>query len=307
MLTLRSALKKLKKLKKLMIASQRSQERIRILEERILSLESSLFAVRYVEVEHFGSLLQPVGNMHRLARFGGEADGGYALPTDLEPPEVVISIGVGSECSVDDELARAGAQVIQFDHTVMGTPSTSPGVTFHRVGLSGSVPGNDTQPLSGLLQLANVPREANMWLMLDAEGVEWDLLADGAAPLDRFTVLNIEFHRLSWMMNDGKRSAAMMRGLEGLRRRFVPIAWHANNFAPAFAIGGKWVPDVLEVTFVSLSSFRPGETLSFGAHLRPNNPHSAELPAPFSEVRQNPYGPEIAQPFDQLDLTNRSG
>lgn len=291
MLPLRKSLKNLKKLKKLIVLSKRSQERIRILEERMFSLEWSLLAERRLQVENLGNTLRPAPNTHQLSRFGSDGDGGYALPTDLKLPDVVISVGVGSECSVDDQLARLGARVIQFDHTVAQSPSTSQNVVFHQIGLSGSVSGTKTQPLASLLELARAEGDTDVWLMLDAEGVEWDLLSDATAPLERFAVINIEFHRLTWIMKVDERSASMIRGLERLRKLFVPIAWHANNYAPAMVIGGRWVPDVLEVTFVSQSYFRAGETLTFEEHMRPNNPNAVELPVPFSEALENPYGP----------------
>lgn len=280
----------LRNLKKIIVIHRRSTERIRLLEERIRSLEWSLLAERTVQVEEVEALLRPVPNGHTMQRFGSDNDGGYALPTDFGLPDTVISIGVGNECSVDDQLACSGARVVQFDHTVARSPASSDGIVFHKIGLSGSIPGAQTRPLASLLDLAGVNPEARMWLMLDAEGVEWDLLADASAPLKQFTVINIEFHRLSSIMHTDERSTSIIWGLENLRRKFVPIAWSANNFAPVSVIGRRWVTDVLEVTFVSQACFKAGETVGFEEHIRPNNPNGPQLPRPFSEAAENPYG-----------------
>jgi hypothetical protein len=53
-----------------------------------------------------------------------------------------------------------------------------------------------------------------------------------------------------------------------------------------------WVPDVLEVTFVSKEAYREGKLTRFTEHVRPNNTDAAPLPLPFSKAPKNPYASE---------------
>jgi len=273
--------------------TKRLTHRVRILEERIYALEMSLLSQDSVRVERLANLLRPQKNAHNFVRFGSDGDGGYVLPTDLVRPDVVISIGVGSECSVDEALAEIGARVIQFDHTVSASPSEHVNISFFQTGLSGASGGVQTRPLEELLRLADESDTSGMWLLLDAEGVEWELLKDERAPLHQFSVVTVEFHRLSWIMSEGPHAEVMLNGLERLMELFIPVGWNANNYAPALAIGGYWVPDVLEVTFISKEFFSAGTTLGYNAHVQQNNPLAGPLPDPFSKAPENPYGPSV--------------
>ncbi len=263
--------------------------RIDILETRIERLEHLLFAGGTPVVDAFAEALTPRPSGHTFERFGSVNDGGYVLAMDFGPPDVVISIGVGSECQADDDLAQIGARVWQFDHTVAGSPSTHPAVTFMKLGLS-KTETQETKKLQDLLSRTDVKSHESVWLMLDAEGVEWDVLDDVATDLSRFAQISMEIHLLS-LAADVERARVMVRGLKRLRASHVPVAWHVNNFAPVHIIGGKRVPDVLEVTFVRNAEFVSGSELPNQGLFSLNNPFGSEVGQPFGEAPLSGLGP----------------
>lgn len=283
-------------------------ERTRILEERMRAIEASALLLGATSVTEMGSLLRPLPNGHSFERIGSTKDGGYVVPTDLPSPVGVISIGVGPECSADVALAERGARVWQCDHTVEASPAEHRNITFHRIGLGiahEAAKGGHTRPLSELLELAHVTPDDSVWLMLDAEGVEWDVLLDRSAPLDRFDLIVVELHRLSWLARPGT-DGLLVDAIRRLRETHSPIAWNPNNYAPTVAIGGLHVPDVLEVTFVANRRFDRDSTRSTASaaeFAHPNNPFGPESPEPFSPVPANPYGPtplNIAARIDRV-------
>jgi hypothetical protein len=267
------------------------EHRVRVLEEKLRFLES-LSHLRRVErsglVAQLGDLLRPVPSGHLFERIGSSGDGGYVVPSDVPLPRTVISVGVGHECSADDALAERGVNVWQFDHTVTSSPSEHLNVRFIRRGLGGSDAGGDLASLAELLGLVEEPL-GDMWLMLDAEGVEWDTLADDSAPLGDFQVIVIEFHMLGAAAVPELLNV-MLRGARRLAMSHVPIAWSANNFAPIYAFSGLVVPDVLEVTFVAKTLFKPGTGTVPLRLYRLNNEHGPVPPTPFTSVEWNPYG-----------------
>ena len=265
--------------------------RVRVLEEKLRLLESFLHLRDFEHrrlVRELGDYLRPVPSGHRYERIGSSGDGGYVVPCDLPLPKSVISVGVGRECSADDDLAARGVDVWQFDHTVESSPSKLPNVRFVCRGLGGPDADGNLLPLKELVRLAGGPLD-NTWLMLDAEGAEWDALGDESAPIALFQVISIEFHMLGAAAVP-ELLAVMLRGVRRVAESHVPVAWSANNFAPFYSFAGVWVPDVLEVTFVRKSVFQPGTKAVPSDLHRRNNEQGPFPPTPFSRVESNPYG-----------------
>jgi len=267
------------------------EHQVRVLEEKLRFLES-ISCLKQLEhrrlVGELGDLLRPVPSGHQFERIGSSGDGGYIVPRDVPPPQTVISIGVGHECSADDALAERGANVWQFDHTVTSSPSEHLNVRFIRRGLGRYEEEENFAPLAELIGLIEEPL-GDMWLMLDAEGVEWDALADESAPLEDFKIISIEFHMLGGVAVP-ELLDVMLRGVRRLVVSHVPIAWSANDFAPIYAVAGHAIPDVPEVTFVAKSLFKRGSGTVPSSVYRRNNERGPVAPTPFSTIELNPYG-----------------
>lgn len=278
----------IKQLRDLPRSVQRARSSTALLKLRVDRIEGLLTPNAAESVGRVADALRPVPSRHDFRRIGAENDGGYVIAADLGCPTAVVSIGVGPECSADVELAKWGARVFQFDHTVNRSPSTHANIQFFPIGL-GNRPSDLTQPLDDLVRIAGIEEGTDAWLMIDAEGVEWDLLRFQAEAVSRFSQISIEFHLLS-LLSDESAAGVMATCVEKLRSSHVPVAWHVNNFAPVHAIGGFWVPDVIEVSFVHSSRFRPGDALPNAALFSQNNPVGPKVVEPFSPASLSPLG-----------------
>lgn len=253
------------------------RDRLTLLEAAVTGSEQHREAVAVM-----AELLRPRPSGHRFRRIGRPGDGGYVV-ADLGPPALVVSVGVGDECSADDELAAQGAAVWQFDHTVPSSPTTQPGVTFVPTGVCGTDARPSCAPLATLIATVDGWRDP-AWLLMDVEGAEWDVLEDPAAGWDRFVQVTIELHGLAQVAASPAWSRGA-RALGAITRDHVPVAWHANDCSPTRVVGGRWVPEVLEISLVRRDRWCPGEGLPPASLFHPNDPQRLEQgPAPFARV-----------------------
>jgi hypothetical protein len=110
---------------------------------------------------------------------------------------------------------------------------------------------------AGRLGWAELARDAlrpgeRVFLKIDIEGAEYDLVPEIVADHARITGCAIEFH------DCGARWAAFAGAMDQLSGPFVVAHLHGNNWAPL--VPGSALPSVMEVSFVnrSLLSWVPG-------------------------------------------------
>ena len=206
------------------------------------------------------SLLRPlhVISDHKV-RIGGDADGGYVMPSVALKSNAVISIGIGDQVSFDAELADRGALVLQFDHTIPGAPLVHPRLRFHHQGWG----PHDEAPLLSLhtmMRGIDWTTSRHPILKFDTEGAEWDALeATDSADLARFELIAGEFHGFHNLAHRGiyERIRSV---LEKITRTHVPVHLHANNATGIRLVQGIPVPPLLEITFMRR------DAAAFGAH-----------------------------------------
>ncbi len=182
-------------------------------------------------------------------RIGGDADGGYVMPSVARKTNAVISIGIGDQVSFDAELAELGAVVLQYDHTIPGAPLVHPRLRFHHQGWG----PRDEAPLLSLHSMMSgidwaTARHAI--LKFDTEGAEWDALeATTSDDLARFEIIAGEFHGFHNLAHRGiyQRIRSV---LEKIARTHVPVHLHANNATGIRLVQGVPVPPLLEITFL---------------------------------------------------------
>lgn len=258
---------------------------------RLEDLERRVNRHAEAHVDDAFRLLQPRPSGHVFERIGSPRDGGYVVASDLGVPNVVMSIGVGDDSTADDELAGRGARVWQFDHTIANTTARHKRIRFIRLGVGVPVNSRPTRPAEDLLKLMDIEPNDALWLLLDAEGAEWDVLTDSPEVLARFEQIVIEFHLLGRLL-EPRAATVMLSALEQLNATHVSVAWHANNYAISQVIGGRHVPDVLEVTFIARPLFRPGDMFAPSNLFAANNKYGPEMPDPFSRPTGVAYGAE---------------
>ena len=182
-------------------------------------------------------------------RLGANADGGYVMPSSSRRSTAVLSIGIGDEVSFDNELAALGARIIQFDHTIEGSPSVHPNISFVRKGW-GAHDGGDFVSLASMVQMIDWSQAQHAILKFDTEGAEWDCLGTASsADLDRFEVLTGEFHDFHNLVLR-EHFDRVLAVFTKLCTTHHVIHMHANNAGGMVMLGGIPFPRLLELTFL---------------------------------------------------------
>jgi hypothetical protein len=182
-------------------------------------------------------------------RIGNAYDGGYVVPATVLECDAVVSIGVGPDVSFDLVLAERGARILQFDHTVEGTPQQHPNFTFAKLGWGRTTEGEfvSFDEIYSRLMALNPKRSL---LKFDIEGGEYDVLeATRLDHLAAFDVIACEVHDID-RLGDPVFFAKVRSAFEKLTTHHVPVHLHANNYQSVILVEGVPIPKVLELSFL---------------------------------------------------------
>ena len=220
---------------------------------------------------------------HDLVRLGLPRDGGYVVPAEaIASSTVLLSLGMKEDWSFELAFVSANPaiRVIGVDPSVhpafFVTQAIRSGLdwvssVFRRGGLRRTrhlarlrnslhyfwffgirhrhvvarVTGADgpgTVSVGTLIEQAG-ERERRVFLKMDIEGGEYDVVDDLVAHADRINCIVGEFHRI------GKKAASFNAALGGLQRAFQVVHVHGNNYRPFDA--ESEVPDTVEITLLN--------------------------------------------------------
>ncbi len=213
------------------------------------------------------NLLHPVA-CETLVRVGPPKDGGYVVPGDqLRRCRLLLSLGVNDDWNFDRACVEAvnGLKVVGVDHTVgpwlflrrivhgawkmaVYTLRRRPdkvrayrawrdsGLDYFRFfrephcHLRKMVAGSDGPgriTVSRLLaEYPSAQAEPDVFLKMDIEGSEYEAIADIVATAARIRCIAAEFHYLD------QRTEQFNRAMHELRREFLPVHVHGNNYGP---------------------------------------------------------------------------
>jgi hypothetical protein len=182
-------------------------------------------------------------------RIGGDADGGYVMPSLALKTTAVLSIGLGDQVSFDAELADRGAVVQQYDHTIPGAPAEHANFRYHKLGWGPEDEG-ELRSLHTMMRGMDWSQARNAILKFDTEGAEWACLtAASSEDLAQFAVIAGEFHGLHNLAQ--RSSLELIRGVfSKLHLTHAPVHLHANNATGIRLVQGVPVPPLVEITFV---------------------------------------------------------
>jgi hypothetical protein len=212
-------------------------------------------------------------------RIGGMNDGGYVVPECILKCDTVLSIGIGNDVSFDLELANQGMTVLQFDHTVDGSPTVHFNFVFEKKGWGNCTEGDllDFNEIFTRFQARSPQRGA---LKFDIEGAEFDALAaTDVSQLADFEVIVCEIH---WLENlvDSVFFDRVRHAIDKLTTYHVPIHLHANNCSNVALVEGLSIPQVLEISFLrrDLDTFDGLSLESIPGYLdQSNNPAAPDI------------------------------
>lgn len=212
-----------------------------------------------------------------MIRLGGQGDGGYVVPDDLDGLAACISPGVSTVADFELALAERGVPSFMADASVEAAPAHHPLFDFEPtfVGTE-DAPGWTT--LESWLR-RKAPDSGDMLLQMDIEGAEWPVLRGvGRATLLRFRIIVLELHDVHKVFfRSGLDEVGQV--LNKLLDDFEMVHLHANNNLQPVRRHGYEVPPVLEMTLLRKDRVRrrtPVDKL----------PHSLD-------VRNNAFVPEL--------------
>jgi hypothetical protein len=192
--------------------------------------------------------LRPVSCGRELIRIGGDADGGYLIPNDLEGVQYCFSPGVGTLADFESHLATLSIKSFLADYSVDSPPIAKPEFTFDRKFLGAT----DTETSFTLKSWRDKYLPANVHdliLEMDIEGSEYEvILSTPSETLSDFRIMVIEFHFLEKLF-EPLAYEVFKTCFEKILRHFHVVHIHPNNCCGSVKRRGIEVPRILEFTF----------------------------------------------------------
>ncbi|KQS55851.1 hypothetical protein ASG17_07285 [Brevundimonas sp. Leaf363] len=199
--------------------------------------------------------LKPKASARPIIRIGGDGDGAYLIPDDLEGIVACFSPGVANTKSfedtmVDDYGIRCHMCDLSSDVERFRTPLKVGSQTFEKKWLDLAIDENSVTLEDWIRR--HEPH-GDLLLQMDIEGAEYrNVIAADDSVLSRFRIIIIELHGLGRMLRDGAMRAIYKPFFEKLDKNFTSVHVHPNNNGGIFSIPETDVeiPHTLEITYV---------------------------------------------------------
>ena len=201
-----------------------------------------------LEVNALIRRMHPVTTALDLIRIGGEGDGGYLAPDDLDGIVACFSPGVDVIARFEAALVARGIPCYLADASVDAAPIDDPLIHFEKKYL-GVVEDPTTVTLDAWVARC-APPAGDLILQMDIEGAEWPVLLNVSdAVLQRFRIIVLELHGLERIV-DQFGFSIMSAALDRLLRHFHVAHSHPNNHMDVARLGDLEIPPLLEVTLL---------------------------------------------------------
>lgn len=215
-----------------------------------------------------------------LVRIGGDSDGAYLVPDDLEGVQACFSPGVFNFKDFEDELAsRYGIRSYMCDFSSdvekFATPMIQGMQVFDKKWLDVSGDSNSFT-LDEWVNLYVPDASCDLLLQMDIEGAEYrNLLGASRQTLNRFRIIVVEMHGLHSFTNRDEAEKGLIPALKKLSSTHICVHAHPNNCCGDFFYkgAGMKIPHVIELTFLRRDRLRRK-----GARLiEPSLPHPRDI------------------------------
>lgn len=226
---------------------------VRVVKDRLKSLllANSIRIGRPTEsprLKAFFESVKPVRTNRNLIRIGGQFDGGYLVPDDLENVEICFSPGVSVIADFEQDLVSRGIKCFLADYSVEGPPFKHELIEFEKKYL-GPVEEGEFITLENWVN-RKAPTDTDLILQMDIEGAEYGVIFDTSLEvLRKFRILVIEFHGLG-QLYDKAGFELINLTFTKLLKDFEVVHIHPNNCFPPIRYLDFEVPPILEFTFL---------------------------------------------------------
>ena len=189
--------------------------------------------------------LRPVKTKIPLVRIGGNNDGAYLVPDDLEGVAALFSPGVAESAAFEEYFADRGIPCYLADASVEKAPVNHNLFHFepHYLGIF------NQDPFTTLDAWINrhAPGNSDLILQMDIENAEWGVLANVSEEnLRRFRIIVIELHAMDRILDSAFHRDVMRR----LLQTHHVVHAHPNNSSPIITARGVSIPPLIEMTFL---------------------------------------------------------
>lgn len=231
-------------------------------------------------LQSFLQKLWPVAIDIPLIRCGGDADGAYLLPDDLDGIRALFSPGVEAVATFERDMAARGMVCYMADASVSAPPLDNTAFRFEAkfLGL------RETDEFTTIDSWVDryEPGDHDLLLQIDIEGAEWVVMSNISDHLlRRMRIIVIEAHSLGQLADQYGRQI-VVEVMERLLQTHHLVHNHPNNWGRLYKRGDILIPDVMEMTFLRKDRATPaGYVTSFPHPLDIiNGPHLPPMPLP---------------------------
>jgi hypothetical protein len=200
------------------------------------------------EVRALINKLTPQDCGKELIRIGGNGDGGYLVPDDLNGIKYCFSPGVSTIADFEDQLANVGIRSFLADYSVDAPPVARQEMIFDKKFL-GSTDRGQFITLASWKDKYIADYTGDLLLQMDIEGSEYQVIFNTPDKLlDQFRILLIEFHRLDRLF-EPVFFELIQSCFEKILAYFHVAHIHPNNCCGSVRKGNIEIPKVMEFTF----------------------------------------------------------
>ena len=193
--------------------------------------------------------LRPMDCGKELIRIGGDRDGGYLVPDDLEGIEYCFSPGVSSTIDFENHLAALNIKSFLADYSVDGPPFDRAEFTFDKKFL-GANNSDKFFTLQFWRDKHLAKYSGDLLLQMDIESSEFQvILSTPDTVLNDFRIMVIEFHHLDRLFDRFAFRYLLKPCFEKLLTNFCVAHMHPNNCCGSVRAAGIEIPTVSEFTF----------------------------------------------------------
>lgn len=200
------------------------------------------------KIEDLIRSIRPVVGDVDLIRLGGNTDGGYLVPDDLQGLKACFSPGVGNETSFELDCIKKGINVYLADASVE-KPENLPSSCSFRSSFLGAFNSDQSITLDSWVKSEQVNPDDDLILQMDIEGAEYEvLLSTTEELLKQFRIIVFEVHGLDQWWNAPFFNLVSC-AFRKLNQNHICVHNHPNTLAGIFEFGGLQLPRRIELTF----------------------------------------------------------
>jgi hypothetical protein len=201
-----------------------------------------------------------------LIRLGGNGDGGYLIPDDLDGIEYCFSPGVNRTADFENALAERGIRSFLADYSVEQPPLMRPEFVFDRKFI-GAWDDQVYMTMSSWKDRHLPGYDGELLVQMDIEGAEYEVILNTPSDLLRSVrILVVELHALERMF-DPFAYRIIKACMDKLLQQFFVVHAHPNNCSGITAYDGIEIPHVVELTLYNRARSTPGAPCDKFPHL----------------------------------------